>query len=41
MTFSFTKNPESDFFMKNLNLTKKKKKKIWRVEGEEAGVWLG
>ena len=29
MKFSFTKNPESDFFfIKNTNLTKKKKKKI-------------
>ena len=39
---SFTKNPESEFFfIKNPNLTKKKKKKNmagWRRGG---GVWLG
>ena len=28
MKYSFTKNPESEFFIKNPNLTKKKKKKI-------------
>ena len=39
MTFSFTKNPESDFFMKNLNLTKKKKKKSggWKVRRRGCG----
>ena len=35
MKFSFTKIPESDFFIRNLNLTKK----IWRVGGE--GVECG
>ena len=39
MKFSYTKNLESEFFfIKNPNLTKKKKK-IWRLGGE--GVWLG
>ena len=33
---SFTKNPESEFFIKNPNLTKK----FWRVGGE-GWVWLG
>ena len=36
MEFSFTKNPESDFFYKE---SKSNKKKSWRVGGE--GVWLG
>ena len=31
---SFTKNPESEIFIKNPNLTKKK---IWRVGGEGIG----
>ena len=38
---SFTENSESEIFIKNPNLTKKKKKKImagWRGGG---GVWLG
>ena len=34
---SFTKNPESEIFIKNPNLTKKNKK-IWRVGGEGVGV---
>ena len=36
---SFTKNPESEIFIKNSNLTKKKKKKkkLWRVGGEGVG----
>ena len=37
---SFTKNPESEIFIKNPNLTKKKKKKtqkLWRVGGEGVG----
>ena len=37
---SFTKNPESEIFIKNPNLKKKKKKKekkIWRVGGEGVG----
>ena len=39
MKFSFTKNPDSDFFyIKNPNLTIKK---FWRVGGEGVGVWLG
>ena len=40
---SFTKNSESEIFIKNPNLTKKKKKhkKLWRVGGEGDGVWLG
>ena len=34
MKFSYTKNPESDFFIKNPNLTKKKKNlSIRRGEG--------
>ena len=37
MKFSYTKNPESEFFIKNPNLTKKKK--FWRLGGE--GVWIG
>ena len=32
---SFTKNPESEIFIKNPNLTKKK---LWRVGGEGWGV---
>ena len=43
MKFSYTKNPESDFFfIKNPNLKKKKKKKNsvgW--VGRGWGVWLG
>ena len=37
---SFTKNSESEIFIKNPNLTKKKKKKkkkLWRVGGEGLG----
>ena len=34
MKFSYTKNPESDFLIKNPNLTKK----FWRLG--EVGVWL-
>ena len=35
---SFTKNSESEIFIKNPNLTKKKKnKKLWRVGGEGVG----
>ena len=36
---SFTKNPESEIYIKNPNLTKKKKKKkkLWRVGGEGVG----
>ena len=34
MKFSFTKNPESEFFIKNPNLTKEK---FWRVGGEGLG----
>ena len=38
---SFTKNPESEIYIKNPKLTKKKKKKkkkkIWRVGGEGVG----
>ena len=42
MKFSYTKNPESEFFfINNPNLTKKKKKKFWRMGGEGVGVWLG
>ena len=37
MKFSFTKNPENDFFIKNLNLIKK----FWRVGGKGVGAWLG
>ena len=37
MKFSYSKNPESEFFfIKNPNLTKK----IWRLGGEGVGVWL-
>ena len=35
MKFSYTKNPESDLFIKNPNLTKRKK--IWRLGGEGVG----
>ena len=35
MKFSCTKTPESEFFIKNPNLTKKK---FWRLGGEEWGV---
>ena len=35
MKFSDTKNPESEFFIKNPNLTKKN---IWRLGGEGWGV---
>ena len=34
---SFTKNSESEIFIKNPNLTKKKNKKLWRVGGEGVG----
>ena len=34
---SFTKNPESEIFIKNPNLTKKNKKTLWRVEREGVG----
>ena len=34
MKFSYTKDPESEFFIKNPNLTKK----IWRLGGEGWGV---
>ena len=41
---SFTKNPESEIFIKKPNLTKKKKKKktqkLWRVGGEGVGCGL-
>ena len=37
MTFSYTKNLESDFFIKNPNLTKK----ILVVGRRVGGVWLG
>ena len=41
MKFSFTKNPENEFFfIKNPNLTNKKKE-FWQVGGEGVGVWLG
>ena len=40
MKFSYTKNLESDFFIKNQNLTKKKKK-ILAVGREGGGGWLG
>ena len=40
MKFSYTKNTESDFFIKNPNLTKNKKK-FWRLGGEGVEVWLG
>ena len=33
---SFTKNPESEIFIKNQNLTKNKQK-IWRAGGEGVG----
>ena len=36
--FLYTKNPESDFFLKNPNLTTTKK--IWQLGGEEVGMWL-
>ena len=35
---SFTKNPESEIFIKNPNLTKKKKKKKGGWEGRVWGV---
>ena len=38
MKFSFTKNPESDFFYKE---SKSNKKKFWQVGGEGMGVRLG
>ena len=38
MKFSYTKNQESDFVMKNPNL---KKKKFWRLGGEGVGVGVG
>ena len=34
MKFSYTKNLESDFFIKNQNLTKKK---FWRLGGKGVG----
>ena len=34
---SFIKNVESEIFIKNPNLTKKRKKKIWWVGGEGLG----
>ena len=37
MKFSDTKNTESPFFYKET----KSNKKIWRLGGEEVGVWLG
>ena len=37
---SFTKNPESEIFIKNPNLTKKKTQKLWRVGGEGVGCGL-
>ena len=37
MNFSYTKNTESEFFIKKPNLTKKKQ--FWRLGGE--GVGLG
>ena len=37
---SFTKNPESEIFIKNPNLTKKKKKMMAGGRGG-GGVWLG
>ena len=37
MKFSFTKNPESDIFIKNPNLTKK----ILAGGRGGGGVWLG
>ena len=40
MKFSYAKNLESDFFIKNPNLIKKKKK-FWWLGGEGVGVWLG
>ena len=36
---SFTKNPESEFFIKNPNLTKKQKIMAGGRGGD--GVWLG
>ena len=36
MKFSYTKNPESEFFIKSLNLTKKKNFGGW--EGRGRGV---
>ena len=38
---SFTKNSESEFFIRNPNLTKKKKKKIMAGGRGGGGVWLG
>ena len=39
---SFTKNPESEIYIKNPNLTKKKKKKKVMAGGRGGcGVWLG
>ena len=35
MKISYTKNPESEFFIKNPNLTKTK---IWRLVGEGVGL---
>ena len=38
MKYSFTKNPESEFFIKNPNLTKKKKKILAGGRGGGGGV---
>ena len=38
---SFTKNPESEIYIKNPNLTKKKKKKVMAGWRGGCGVWLG
>ena len=38
---SFTKNSESEIFIKNPNLTKKKKKKNMAGGRGGGGVWLG
>ena len=38
---SFTKNPKSEIFIKNPNLTKKKKQKIMAGGKGGSGVWLG
>ena len=38
MKFSYTKNPESNFFYKE---SKSNKKKIWRLGGDGVGVGLG
>ena len=38
---SFTKNSESEIFIKNPNLTKKKQQKIMAGGRGGGGVWLG